>query len=115
MIGSEHAAPHSGCVSIPVTLALVLLALVYTRGWYRLRTTRPTLIPTWRFALFVAGLLSVWIAVGSPLAEGDDELLSIHMVQHLLLMIAGAPLILLGAPILAFRYGLPELLACGGL
>jgi putative membrane protein len=138
MGGSEHGALHSGFVSVPVTLALVLVALVYTRGWYRLRLCtkspreahsplkkvqrnfleghrRPDVIPIWRFAVFVAGLLSVWIAIGSPLAKGDHELLSIHMLQHLLLMAAGAPLILLGAPVLLLRHGLPEVLACRGL
>src|SRR5262245_40738237 len=108
MRGSEHAALHSGSLGLPVTLPFVLVALVYTRGWYRLRSTSPTVIPIWRVTVFIAGLLSVWGALGSPLAKGDDELLSIHMVQHLLLMTAGAPLILLGVPVLALRYGLPE-------
>jgi cytochrome c oxidase assembly factor CtaG len=90
---------QSGVVSLPVTLALALAALVYTRGWYRLRKTLSNPIPGWRFAVFAAGLISVWIAIGSPLAELDHEMLSIHMVQHLLLMAVGAPLILLGAPI----------------
>jgi len=92
--------------NFPVTLALLLAALVYTRGWYRLRSTLPNIIPIWRIAVFVAGLFSVWIAVGSPLAHRDDELLSIHMVQHLLLMAIGAPLILLGAPVPFLKYGL---------
>jgi cytochrome c oxidase assembly factor CtaG len=66
------------------------------------------MVPIWRFAVFGAGLLSVWIAIGSPLAQRDDELLSIHMVQHLLLMAIGAPLILLGAPALVLKYGLSQ-------
>jgi cytochrome c oxidase assembly factor CtaG len=94
--------------SLPLTLALLLAALVYTRGWYRLRSTVPNMIPIWRVAAFGTGLLSVWIALGSPLAHRDHELLSIHMVQHLLLMAIGAPLILLGAPVLLLKYGLPQ-------
>ena len=94
--------------NFPVTSALLLAALIYTRGWYRLRRTLPNTIPIWRVAAFVAGLLSVWIAIGSPLAHRDHELLSIHMVQHLLLMATGAPLILLGAPALLLKYGLPQ-------
>jgi cytochrome c oxidase assembly factor CtaG len=65
-------------------------------------------VPIWRVAGFMAGLLSVWIAIDSPLAHRDHELLSIHMVQHLLLMAIGAPLILLGAPDLLLKYGLPQ-------
>lgn len=53
----------------------------------------------WRFGVLVAGLLSVWVAIGSPLGNRDHEMLSMHMVQHLLLMAVGAPLILLGVPI----------------
>src|SRR5215831_16665793 len=94
--------------NFPVTMALVLAALIYTRGWHRLRSTRPNMIPIWRVAVFMAGLLSVWIAIGSPLARRDHELLSIHMVQHLLLMAIGAPLILLGAPMLLLQYSIPE-------
>ena len=99
---------ESGGVRLAVTLAVVLAALVYTRGWYQLRTALSNPVPRWRFAVFVAGLISVWIAVGSPLAERDHQMLSIHMVQHLLLMTVGAPLILLGAPIvlLPSRYPL---------
>ncbi len=108
MPSTDHAALHSGCLTVPVTLALVLAALVYTRGWYRLRGALPNLIPVWRLAVFMTGLFSIWIAVGSPLATLDAELLSIHMVQHLLLMAAGAPLILVGAPVLPFLHGLPE-------
>src|SRR5215468_10928002 len=51
--------------NFPVTLALLLAALIYTRGWYRLRRTLPNTIPIWRVAAFVAGLLSVWIAIGA--------------------------------------------------
>jgi len=39
----------------------------------------------------------LWIAVASPLAHLDHHLLTAHMVQHLLIMLVAAPLILLGA------------------
>jgi cytochrome c oxidase assembly factor CtaG len=44
----------------------------------------------------------LWIAVGSSLAGLDHELLSLHMVQHLLLSTVSAPLLLLGEPVLLF-------------
>jgi putative membrane protein len=90
------------------TLALALAALVYARGWYQLRNALSNPVPRWRFAVFMAGLLSVWVAIGSPLADRDHEMLSIHMVQHLLLMAVGAPLILLGAPIASLKCGVPQ-------
>ena len=52
---------------------------------------------TRRIALLAAGLAAGWIAVASPVAHLDHHMLTAHMVQHLLLMVVAAPLILLGA------------------
>jgi putative membrane protein len=54
------------------------------------------------------GLFSIWIAAGSSIASLDDELLSFQMLQHCLLMAVGPPLVLLAAPVLPFRHGLPQ-------
>src|SRR5579863_4457648 len=94
-------------VTIPVTSALILAGLLYLRGWLRVRRTSPRAIPMWRAASFLSGLVSVWLAVASPLAMLDEELLTAHMAQHLLLMTIGPALILLGFPALAF--GIPNL------
>jgi cytochrome c oxidase assembly factor CtaG len=115
MLPTSHAALHSGSFPVPVTLALVFAALVYTRGWCRLRSALPNRVPAWRLAVFMTGLFSIWIAVGSSIATLDAELLSIHMLQHCLLMAAGPPLILLAAPVLPFRHGLPESMVHGVL
>jgi len=45
------------------------------------------------------GLLLVWVGLGSPLSVLDHDLLTAHMLQHLLLMTLAPPLILLGAPL----------------
>jgi putative membrane protein len=52
--------------------------------------------PKWRLAAFTGGVLLLWAVMGSPLAALDHQLLSFHMLQHLLLMTVAAPLILLG-------------------
>ncbi|MCU1299540.1 MAG: Cytochrome c oxidase caa3-type, assembly factor CtaG-related protein [Acidobacteriaceae bacterium] len=103
-----HAHVHSETFSPLLTFILVLIGFVYVRGWLRLRSASPTLFPAWRLAAFTSGLVLIWIALGSPLAALDHQLLTIHMLKHLLLMAAGAPLILLGAPALPFVYGLPK-------
>jgi cytochrome c oxidase assembly factor CtaG len=51
---------------------------------------------TYRITLLAAGLATGWIVVASPLAHLDHHSLTAHMVQHLLLMVVAAPLILLG-------------------
>jgi cytochrome c oxidase assembly factor CtaG len=58
-------------------------------------------------------MLALWVAVGSPLAAYDDELLSMHMVQHLLLSVVAAPLLLLGAPLVPLLHGMPWTLVGG--
>lgn len=90
-----------------VNVSLCVTVVVYVRGWLRIRTLLPNLIPSWRLAAFMGGLFSLWIAIGSQLAAFDDVSLTVHMVQHLLLMAVVPPLILLGAPSLPFLRGLP--------
>ena len=51
---------------------------------------------SWRIAAFAGGLAALWIAVASPVSHLDHHLLTAHMVQHLLLMLVAAPLVLLG-------------------
>jgi putative membrane protein len=93
---------------LPLTIALALVALVYFRGWFRLRSVPRTALALSRLTAFVGGLFAVWIALGSPLAPLDEQSLTVHMVKHLLLMALGAPLILLGMPRLPLMYGLPK-------
>src|ERR1700733_13541067 len=83
----------------PMTLALLVVALIYLWGWYQLRNAHPHLVSLWRLAAFMGGVLTLWVATASPLATLDHQLLTAHMVQHLLLMTVAAPLILLGAPL----------------
>ena len=60
-----------------------------------------------RLSCFLLGLAVLWIAVASPLDGFADVLLSAHMVQHLLLMSAVPPLLLLGWPVVPLLRGLP--------
>ena len=60
----------------------------------------PNFINTRQLTAFMSGLFSVWIAAASPLATLDHRSLTVHMLNHLLLMTVAAPLILAGMPIL---------------
>ena len=115
MPSSTQPALESWSLPVAVTLALVLTAFVYGRGWLRLRKASPHAIPLWQAGAFMGGLFSLWVAVGSPLVVFDDELLTIHMVQHVLFMLVAPPLILLGAPALPFLHGLPRRFVRGAL
>ncbi|MGI8925644.1 MAG: cytochrome c oxidase assembly protein [Tepidiformaceae bacterium] len=60
--------------------------------------------PRRRVAFFLGGMGALVVAIASPLAAYDTTLFSAHMVQHLLIAMVAAPLLLLGMPItLALR------------
>ena len=90
---------------------LLVTAAIYARGFHRLHRQMPARFPIWRLAMFMAGIASLFIAIASPLEALDDLLLQIHMTQHLLLMIVAPPLLLAGAPAIAFVRGLPPRIA----
>jgi putative membrane protein len=91
-----------------VTSALALTALVYVRGWSRIRRTRPAQFPTWRLAAFLGGIVALFVAVASPLDTFSQSLLFMHMAQHYVFMSVAPPLIVLGAPVVPMLRGLPR-------
>ena len=107
MAHSLQAAFEPWTLPVALDLALILETFIYLRGWIHLRLARVTIIPVWRAGGFLLGLFLIWLAVGSPLAAFDEKLLTVHMVQHLLLMTLAPPLILLGAPVMPILHGLP--------
>lgn len=56
-------------------------------------------VPVARSAAFYGGLAAVAVALMSGIERYDTTLFSIHMVQHLLLMLVAAPLLVLAAPV----------------
>jgi putative membrane protein len=90
---------------------LLILAALYARGFYRLHSQMPERFPTWRLATFMGGIAALFVAVASPLEALDDQLLQIHMTQHLLLMLVAPSLLLAGAPAIALVRGLPPRIA----
>jgi putative membrane protein len=100
---------HGVSGSSPVSLILTIFAaLVYFRGWLHLRSTSSNIIEAWRAGSFVLGLISIWVALASPIAVWDQASLTGHMIQHLLLMTFAAPLILLSEPVMLLLHGLPR-------
>ena len=106
MPASVQVAFESWSCSVGLTFAVVLAGVLYLRGWLRLHSASVNAIPSWRAGSFFLGLFLIWVAVGSPLAAFDEELLTVHMVQHLLLMTVAPPLILVGAPVMPLLHAL---------
>jgi len=75
--------------------ALVLAGALYLVGAARTRARWPL----WRTASFLAGLLVLASALESGIDQYAEELLSVHMVQHMLLLMVAPALLLWGAPV----------------
>lgn len=93
-----------------VVLLLALPCAAYIAGLRRLRGSGrlARIVSPWRMLLFALGLLALALALLSPLDTYDYRLFSIHMLQHLFLLIVAPPLLLLSRPIPVFLFGLPR-------
>jgi putative copper resistance protein D len=80
-----------------VVAGLLAVGALYLRGVRRVR--HPDRALTNRAICFVGGLVVLWIALQSPIDAYADARLSVHMLQHLLLTMVAAPLLVLGAPV----------------
>jgi putative membrane protein len=107
---TPHDVWRTWAASPAVLAGLGVAAWAYGRGVRSLwqaggmgRGVRP-----WQAAAFGAGLLAVAAALVSPVDAAADHLLSVHMAQHLLLVVVAAPLLIMGSPVLAMSRVLPE-------
>jgi putative membrane protein len=64
-------------------------------------------VDRWRTASFVAGLATIVVALDSPIDDLAEELLWVHMVQHILLLVVAPPLLALARPWNRMWHGLP--------
>lgn len=95
----------------PLVLALAVVGVVawlVLRG--RVRARHPGHPPSgWRDAAFLGGVATLVVALTSPIEAYEGQLFSVHMLQHMLLELVAAPLLLLGAPAtLALRAASPS-------
>ena len=95
----------------PVTVALLLAsAAAYGVGvrnaWRQAGTGQG--FTRWHVISFSAALLALTSALISPLAWLSDVLFSAHMTQHEILMLVAAPLLVMGRPLLAFLWAVPQ-------
>jgi cytochrome c oxidase assembly factor CtaG len=107
----------SGWVWEPgIVLPLAAGAILYGRGLKALgiRGGADTGMPRarrgmrrWETTAFWTGWGILVLALVSPVHLLSEQLFSVHMVQHELLMVAAAPLLVLGRPLVPFLWALP--------
>ena len=118
---AAHAMAHDGQALAPhdlwsawtfepgVIIGLAVTAGLYSFGLVRLWQAAGVGrgIRRWEAAIFGVGWLLLALALISPIHRLGGALFSAHMAQHELLMVAAAPLLVLGRPIVAVLWGVP--------
>lgn len=116
------ASAHTGAPPAPHDLATawnlqpLLLVVLIGGGWayavgVRLLWARAGVgrgVGRGRVAAFAGGMLTLIVALVSPLDALSGALFSAHMAQHLLLILLAAPLLALGEPETALLWALPR-------
>lgn len=90
-----------------VAAMLGALAGLYLTGWVRLRRRQRAAVRVRDAAVYLTGLGLIGVALLSPLAPLGGLFFTAHMLQHQLLALAAAPLLLLANPFPALVWGLP--------
>src|SRR5437762_11080139 len=85
-----------------VVIPLVISALLYARSTYVQRIN-----PRRRNAYFWCGWALLALALVSPLHPLGEVLFTANMIQHEILMLAAAPLLVLSRPLATFLFALP--------
>jgi putative copper resistance protein D len=82
------------------TLAIAAIVTWWLWAVRRVDRAHPTnRVPRRRTVAFLAGMLALAFALISGIERYDTSLFSVHMVQHVLLMLVAAPLLALAAPV----------------
>jgi cytochrome c oxidase assembly factor CtaG len=104
-LASEPLRASTGEV-LAVLIPALLSAALYVAGSARLRAheTRGRAERAWRAASFGAGLLVLTVSLLPPMDEWSGRSFAIHMVQHEVLMLIAAPLLVLGRPLPLFLW-----------
>ena len=101
-----------------VVLVLFVAATLFSLGWWRLRQVPSARFASgWRLAAYLSGLGLLGLALLSPIDTLASYLLSMHMVQHLLLVMLAPVFLLIANPLPFTLWGMPTALRhrVGGL
>lgn len=90
-----------------VTTSLIAAASVYWLAWRKVRAAGGIQPPTWYALAFASGILFLAFSLLGPLETYNEQLFTLHMSQHLVIMQVATPLLLLGRPAQLILRALP--------
>ena len=108
--GEVHQATQGGALSpwdFAVIALLVTIGSLYFAGTARM-VRRGAVHPRREIVAFWCGWAALMAAVLPPVDAMAVELFSVHMAQHELMMLVGAPLLIAGRPLSTCLWGLPQ-------
>jgi putative membrane protein len=112
----DRGSPHFGWSFEPWVVGLLIASgALYVVGYARLRgrSRRSRPVRAIHLAAFVLGWLALVAALDSPLDTLADALFSAHMIQHEVLMLIAAPLLVIGRPFAVWIWALPATMRGG--
>jgi putative membrane protein len=96
----------------PVTVVLLFLLGAYLFGLYRLNSrasaSDASSISLGRVALTLLGFAALTFSLVGPADALAEDQFFLHMIQHLLLTLVAAPLMLAASPVAAYLWSLPS-------
>ncbi len=98
----------------PFSILVLIMAGVYLFGLIRLAgrsNTSP--LDSKRLYAGVAGFAVLYVALAGPFDAFAAEAFWLHMIQHLIISMIGAPLLLLASPMPAYLWAMPETVRLG--
>jgi len=115
---AAHDGPHPEAAGpsgwdVAALALLAIMGLLYAAGSIHL-ARRGARVRRLERAAFWAGWVAIVAAVAPPMDRAAALTFSMHMVQHELLMLIGAPLLIVGRPIVPWLWALPARLRTVG-
>lgn len=91
-----------------LSIALAVTVVLYGLGLRRMGFPTSRRVSSARVAAFLGGLAALIVAVISPLDQHAEQQFSLHMVQHMVLIVIAAPLLVAARPGPVLLLGLPQ-------
>ncbi|MDR5822503.1 cytochrome c oxidase assembly protein [Caballeronia sp. LZ043] len=107
--GAAGASPLAWTFEPWIVIVLTASIVLYLCGYMRLRkrSTHGRQERTRWLCAFIAGWLTLVVALVSPLHALSEWLFSAHMLQHELFMLVAAPLLVIGRPLAVWLWACP--------
>ncbi len=98
----------------PFSILVLIAGAVYMFGLMRLSArANASPLESKRVYAGVAGFAALYIALAGPFDAFAAEAFWLHMIQHLVISMIGAPLLLLASPMPAYLWAMPETVRLG--